>query len=57
LPFNLEYALAVMSEAEDIRDIFGDKFIDGFIATRWAEYEGFKRVISSWEREYLLATV
>ncbi len=57
LPFNLEYALAVMSEAEDIREIFGDKFIDGFIATRWAEYEGFKRVISSWEREYLLATV
>lgn len=57
LPFNLEAALVNMSEAENIRDVLSDRFVDGFIATRWAEYEGFKRVISSWEREYLLSTV
>ncbi|WP_428240588.1 glutamine synthetase family protein [Gynuella sp.] len=57
LPFNLEAALFAMSEAEEIRDVLGANFVDGFIATRWAENEGFKRVISSWEREYLLTTV
>ena len=57
LPFNLEAALIAMSESEEIRDVLGANFVDGFVATRWAEYEGFKRVISSWEREYLLTTV
>lgn len=57
VPFNLEAALDMMSDCEAVRDILGPSFVDGFIATRWAEYEGFKRVISSWEREYLLTTV
>ncbi len=57
LPFNLEAALEAMSESTDIREALGDQFVDGFIATRWAEYEGFKRVISSWERKFLLSTV
>ncbi|MHA7879752.1 MAG: glutamine synthetase family protein [Saccharospirillum sp.] len=57
VPFNLEAALDMMSECEPVREILGPSFVDGFIATRWAEYEGFKRVISSWEREYLLTTV
>jgi glutamine synthetase len=57
LPFNLEAALKGMAEADRIREFLGDNFVDGFIATRWAEYEGFKRVISSWERQYLLNAV
>ncbi|MEX0584414.1 MAG: glutamine synthetase family protein [Natronospirillum sp.] len=57
VPFNLEAALAAMEEATELREIMGGTFFDGFIATRWAEYEGFKRVISSWEREYLLSSV
>lgn len=57
VPFNLEAALDMMSECEAVREILGPSFVDGFVATRWAEYEGFKRVISSWEREYLLTTV
>ncbi len=57
IPFNLEAALEVMDGCEEIRDILGNNFVDGFIGTRWAEYEGFKRVISSWERQYLLSTV
>lgn len=54
---NIESALEAMDESQDIRAIFGDNFVDGYIATREAEYEGFKRVISSWEREFLLSTV
>lgn len=57
IPFNLEAALEVMASSEVIRDALGVNFVDGFIGTRWAEYEGFKRVISSWEREYLLSAV
>jgi glutamine synthetase len=57
LPFNLETALEEMSDCADIRAILGDDFVDGFIGTRQAEYEGFKRVISSWEREFLLSSV
>lgn len=57
LPFNLEAALFAMEESNDIREALGSQFVEGFIATRWAEYEGFKRVISSWERKFLLSTV
>ncbi|MCH8552796.1 MAG: glutamine synthetase family protein [Natronospirillum sp.] len=57
MPFNLEAALEAMADCETLRELLGPTFVDGFIATRWAEYEGFKRVISSWEREYLLSTV
>lgn len=57
VPWNLEAALDAMAESEDIREYLGDGFVDAYIATRWAEYEGFKRVISSWEREFLLTTV
>lgn len=57
MPWNLEAALEEMASNEDIRELLGEDFVDGFVATRWAEYEGFKRVISSWERQYLLATV
>ncbi len=57
LPFNLEAALEAMEESSAMRDALGDAFIEGFIGTRWAEYEGFKRVISSWERKFLLSAV
>lgn len=57
LPFNLEAACDAMGACQEIRDILGADFVDGYIGTRRAEYEGFKRVISSWEREFLLSTV
>ncbi|MEJ2042842.1 MAG: glutamine synthetase family protein [Reinekea sp.] len=57
MPWNLEAALENMANCEEIRSYLGDAFVDGFVGTRWAEYEGFKRVISSWEREFLLSAV
>ncbi|MFG1497805.1 glutamine synthetase family protein [Saccharospirillum sp. HFRX-1] len=57
VPFNLEAALDMMASNDTVREILGGQFVDGFIATRWAEQEGFKRVISSWEREFLLSAV
>ncbi|MDX1342570.1 glutamine synthetase family protein [Reinekea sp. G2M2-21] len=57
MPWNLEAALEAMTDAEEIREYLGDAFVDAYVVTRWAEYEGFKRVISSWEREFLLSAV
>ncbi|WP_432698057.1 glutamine synthetase family protein [Marinobacterium sp. YM272] len=57
LPVTLEAAIEQMDESPQVRQYLGDLFVDGYIATRKAEMENFKRVISSWEREFLLLTV
>ncbi|MBS98376.1 MAG: glutamine synthetase [Oceanospirillaceae bacterium] len=57
LPLTLEAANEQMEQCPVIRSYLGDLFVDGYIATRRAEMENFKRVISSWEREFLLVTV
>ena len=40
-----------------VRRYLGDAFTDGYVAVKRAEHENFKRVISSWEREFLLLSV
>lgn len=57
VPWNIEQALDMMLECQELRAAISDDFIRGFVATRWAEFENFKRVISSWEREHLLSSV
>ncbi|RRJ82662.1 glutamine synthetase family protein [Aestuariirhabdus litorea] len=57
MPVHLEHALEKMESSEEIKAMLGEKFIRAYVAVKRAEYENFKRVISSWEREYLLLTV
>jgi len=57
VPWNIEQALDKMLECQEMRDVLTDDFVRGFVATRWAEFENFKRVISSWEREHLMSSV
>lgn len=57
VPWNIEQALDKMLECDEMRDLLTDDFVRGFVATRWAEFENFKRVISSWEREHLMSSV
>ncbi|WP_426415471.1 glutamine synthetase family protein [Aestuariirhabdus sp. LZHN29] len=57
MPVNLEHALDKMESCETMQKMLGEKFINAYVAVKRAEYENFKRVISSWEREYLLLTV
>ena len=57
LPRNIEASMALMANSETIRKYLGDTFVDGFLATREAEYNNFKSVVTSWERHYLLTTV
>ncbi|QYK00717.1 glutamine synthetase family protein [Shewanella psychrotolerans] len=57
LPLTLEEALAVMSESSAVREYLGETFTNGYIAVKQADLENYRRVISSWEREFLLLTV
>jgi glutamine synthetase len=57
LPRNLEDALHLLQEDEDLREILGERFVTVFCAIKASEHEAFFRVISSWEREYLLLNV
>lgn len=53
----IESALERMEACKDAEKFLGEKFIRGYVAVKRAEHENFKRVISSWEREFLLLSV
>lgn len=57
LPRGLLEALALFSECEALNDIFGKSFVSTYRAIKEAEFETFMKVISPWEREYLLLNV
>ena len=57
LPVTIESALERMEACKDAEKFLGEKFIRGYVAVKRAEHENFKRVISSWEREFLLLSV
>jgi glutamine synthetase len=53
----LEEALRILEECEELQDVIGPHFIKAYIGVKRAEFETFNRVISSWEREFLLMNV
>jgi glutamine synthetase len=57
LPLTLEAALERMEQSVTIEQYLGTRFTRGYVAVKRAEHENFKRVISSWEREFLLLSV
>ncbi|RDB44531.1 glutamine synthetase, partial [Halomonas sp. DQ26W] len=57
LPFTLEHALERMEHCAELEELLGGKFLRGYVAVKRVENENFKRVISSWEREFLLLSV
>ena len=57
LPLTIEDALERMENSSTVEKYLGKTFITGYVAVKRAEHENFKRVISSWEREYLLFAV
>ncbi|AOE82736.1 glutamine synthetase family protein [Pseudomonas sp. TCU-HL1] len=57
LPLTLEAALERMESCRDIEKYLSGKFVTAYVAVKRAEHENFKRVISSWEREFLLLSV
>ena len=57
LPKNMEEAISLFETNDDLNQIFNSKFIKTVAALRRAEYQSYLKVISSWEREYLLLNV
>ena len=57
LPRGLLEAVALFEESDEMTDIFGKSFSSTYRAIKQAEFETFMRVISPWEREFLLLNV
>jgi len=57
LPVGLLEAVDLFEENEDLGELFGRRFVSTFAAVKRAEFATFMRVISPWEREFLLLNV
>ena len=57
LPRHLHDALSLFEAAEPLRRVLGSRFVDAFTEVKRFEWQLYNRVISSWEREYLLLNV
>ena len=57
LPLDLRTALAQFESSEEASAMFGESFVKGFTEVVRAEYDAYLRVVSSWERKFLLLAV
>jgi len=57
LPRSLETSLQHLMECPPLIDLMGDRFVKAYNAVKQCEYNAYRKVISSWEREYLLLNV
>jgi glutamine synthetase len=57
LPRSLQDALEILDDCAPLRKILGERFCKAYACVKRKEYETFFRVISSWEREFLLLNV
>ncbi|NNC23284.1 glutamine synthetase [Salinisphaera sp. USBA-960] len=57
LPSDLGRALDTLEESETIKSLLGERFINTYVAVKRTEALAHFKVISSWEREYLLLRV
>jgi glutamine synthetase len=54
---SLEEALRLLEVQSDLTEVIGAQFLRAYVAVKREEFEAFNKVISSWEREYLLLNV
>ena len=57
LPMSIELSLLCLEQEPELIEILGERFVRAYAAIKRKESETFFRVISSWEREYLLLNV
>ncbi|MEE8271438.1 MAG: glutamine synthetase family protein [Alphaproteobacteria bacterium] len=57
LPRHLWDSLDRFRASKSLREVLGDRLVDAVWYVKMAEYDGYHRVISSWERENLLLNV
>jgi glutamine synthetase len=54
---SLKEALRLLDQQDDLKEVLGPRFVRAYKAVKNHEFEAFNKVISSWEREYLLLNV
>ena len=54
---NLLSSLEMLDQSPEVVELFGELFIKAYKAVKSQEFEDFNKVISSWEREFLLLNV
>ncbi|MFA5685092.1 MAG: glutamine synthetase family protein [Lysobacteraceae bacterium] len=57
LPRSLEESLENLRHCPELTELLGQRFVAAYVAVKQKEYETYFRVISSWEREFLLLNV
>ncbi len=57
LPSHLSDALEELSLCQPLKRVLGPRFVEAYIDVKRLEWRLYNRVISSWEREYLLLNV
>ena len=57
LPRSLGEALDGLEGCQPLQELLGPRFCRAYVSVKRKEYETFFRVISSWEREFLLLNV
>lgn len=57
LPSSMRESLLALEACEPVQQLLGEHFVRAYVSVKRKEYETFFRVISSWEREFLLLTV
>ncbi len=57
LPISLDEALDKLNYTKPLKQVLGELFVEAYQDVKFEEMQNFRRVISSWEREYLLLNV
>lgn len=57
LPRHLSDALLKLNRSRPMRQVLGERFVTALSQVKQHEYDVYQRVISSWEREFLLLNV
>ena len=57
LPRSLEASLGLLEACVPLQQLIGPRFVEAYVAVKRKEYQTYFRVISSWEREFLLLNV
>ena len=57
LPISLDEALDKLNYTKPLKTILGETFAEAYNDVKLQEMQHFRKVISSWEREYLLLNV
>ena len=57
LPISLDEALDKLNYTKSFKHVLGEKFVEAFQDVKHEEMQHYRKVISSWEREYLLLNV